>query len=69
MNEEDGTVSTVKHPNIIKNNNTIDDNIADKVIIEAKVDNVVISTQSEAETLFVPWIDQEWWYLYQQGYL
>ena len=52
-------MSTVKHPYIIKNNNTIDNNIADEVIIEAKVDNVVISTQSEAEVLFVPWIDQE----------
>ena len=70
MNEEEDTVSTVKHPYIIKNNNTIEDNIADEVIDEAIVDNAfVISTQSEAEALFVPWIDQEWWYLCQQGYL
>ena len=39
MNEEEDTVSTVKHPYIIKNNNTIEDNIADKVIDEAMVDN------------------------------
>ena len=69
MNEEEGTVSTVKHPYIIKNNNTIDSNIADQMIIEAKVDNAMISIQSEEEALFIPWIDQEWWYLCQQGYL
>ena len=69
MNEGDDTVSTVKHPYIIKNNNTIEDNIADEVIEEAMVDNVfVISTQSEAEVLFLPWIDQEWWYLCQQAF-
>ena len=74
MNEGEDTVSTVKHPYIIKNNNTIEDNIADKVIEEAMVDNasvekLLISTQSEAEVLFIPWIDQEWWYLCQQAYL
>ena len=62
MNEEEGTVSRVKHLYIIKNNNTIDDDIADEEINEAMVDNAmcVISTQSEAEALFIPWIDQEW---------
>ena len=39
MNEKEDTVSTVKHQYIIKNNNTIDDDIADKVIDEAMVDN------------------------------
>ena len=39
MNEEEDTVSTVKHPYIIKNNNTIEDDIADEVIDEAMVDN------------------------------
>ena len=43
LNEGEDTVSTVKHPYIIKNNNTIDEDIADEVMIEAKVDNVVIS--------------------------
>ena len=70
VNEGDDTVSTVKDPYNIKNNNTIEDDIADEVIIEAIVDNaLVISIQSEAEALFVPWIDQEWWYLCQQAYL
>ena len=69
MNEGENTVSTVKHPYIIENNNTIEDNIADKVIEEAMVNNAWISTQSEAGALFVPWIDQEWWYLYQQAYI
>ena len=54
------TVSTVKVPYIILNSNTIEDDKADKVMIEAKVDNALISTQSEAEALLVPWIDQEW---------
>ena len=69
MNEGEDTMSTAKHPYIIKNNNTIDNDIAEKVIIEAKVDNAIIPTQSEAEALFVPWIDQEWLYLCQQAFL
>ena len=69
MNEGEDTVSTVKHPYIIENNNTVEDNISYEVIEEAMVDNALISTQSEAEALFVPWIDQEWWYLCHQGYL
>ena len=69
MKEEVNTVSTVKVPYIILNNNTNEDNIADKVMIEAMVDNALISTQSEAEALLVPWIDQEWWNLPQQAYL
>ena len=69
VNEEVNTVSTVKVPYIILNSNTIEDNKADKVMIEAKVDNALISTQSEAEALLVPWIDQEWWNLPPHPYL
>ena len=61
-------MSTVKHPYIIENNNTAEDDIVDEIIDEANVDNALISTQSEAEALLVPWIDQEWWYLRQQAY-
>ena len=39
MNEEVNTMSTVKIPHIILNGDTIEDNKADKVMIEAKVDN------------------------------
>ena len=39
MNEGENIVSTVKYPYIIKNNITMEDNIADKVIEEAMVDN------------------------------
>ena len=39
VNEGEDTVSTVKHPYIIENNNTIEDDIADEVIDEAMVDN------------------------------
>ena len=70
MNEEEDTVSTVKHPYIIKNKNTIEDDIAEEVIDEEqRLTMLLISTQSEAEALFIPWIDQEWWYLPQQAYL
>ena len=41
MNEGEDTVSTVKHPYIIENNNTIEDNIADEVIDEAIVGNTL----------------------------
>ena len=69
VNEEENTISTGKVPSYIVNSNTIEDNKADKVMIEAKVDNALISTQSETEALLVPWIDQEWWNLPQQVYL
>ena len=39
MNEEEGTVSTVKHSYIIENNNTVEDDSIDEVIDEAMVDN------------------------------
>ena len=42
MNEEVNTVSTVKVPYIILNGNTIEDNKADEVMIEAKVDNACV---------------------------
>ena len=51
MNEEVHTVFTVKVQYIMENDNTIENNKADKVIVEAKVDNALISTQSEAEVL------------------
>ena len=35
-------MSKVKHPYIIKNNNTIEDDIVDKVIEEAMVDNAFV---------------------------
>ena len=50
-NEEENTVSTVRIPYIILNSNTVEDDKADKVMIEAMVDNALISTQSEAEAL------------------
>ena len=60
-NEEVNTVSIVRIPYIIQNNNTNEDNTADEVMIEAKFDNTcVISTQSEVEVFIVPWMDQEW---------
>ena len=68
MNKEVNTVSTVKVPYIILNGNTID-NKADEVMIEAKVDNALISIQSETEVLTIPCIDQECWNLPQQAYL
>ena len=42
MNEEVNTISTVKIPHIILNSDTIEDNKADKVMIEAKVDNACV---------------------------
>ena len=68
MIEEENTVSTGKVPYIILNNNTNEDNIADKVMIEAMVDNACDFNISEAEVLTIPWIDQEWWNLTQQAY-
>ena len=59
VNEEVNTMSTVKIPHIILNCDTIEDNKADKVMIEAMVDNALISTQFEAEAFIVPWMDQE----------
>ena len=41
MNEGDDNVSTVKHLYIIKNDNTIEDDIADEVIEEAMDDNAI----------------------------
>ena len=41
INEVVNTVSTVRIPYIILNNNTKEDNKADEVMIEAKVENAV----------------------------
>ena len=49
VNEEVNTVSTLRISYIILNSNTIEDNKADEVMIEAMVDNALISTQSEAD--------------------
>ena len=59
-NEEVNPVSTVRIPYIIFNDNTNEDDTADEVMTEAKVDNAcVISVQSEAEVFIVPWMDQK----------
>ena len=58
--DAENTVSKIILPYIIENNSTVEDNIVDKVIDEANVDNALISTKSEAESFFIPWIDQEW---------
>ena len=59
-NEEVNPVSTVRIPYIIFNDNTNEDDTADEVMTEAKVDNAcVISTQSEAEVFIVYWMDHE----------
>ena len=58
--EVEGTVSTAEQLYIIdEDNNTVDDNLADKVVIEAMVDKSDINTVL-ADVLIVPWIDQEW---------
>ena len=42
MIEGETIVPTVKHPYIIKNNNTIEDDIADEMIDEVMVDNACV---------------------------
>ena len=61
MNDEEVTVSTAKHPYIIKNNNTVD-NQADEVVIEGgnTVNAIDDNNTILAEVLIVPWIVQEW---------
>ena len=58
-NDEVNTVTTVRIPYIILNNNTAEDDKVDKVMKEFNVIMLVISTQSEVEAFAIPLIDQE----------